>query len=189
MRGHKPVRGRQLEQLRKIERRDFRATKAWQQVETRLGFGLPADYKRLTQRFGPRAFGDIEGGEEVFVLSPFARNKDHNLFEFGDAMLTGYRETWGDDGARFPWSYAREPGGLLLWAITSAGDCLYFLIRGSQPDFYPIVFQQGRSTRCEFWLDLPCTEFLYRVATRQLQSGILPPRQAPGPEGAVYRIG
>jgi hypothetical protein len=165
-----------ITKLRSVDDTALAGQGRWQAIERRLGFALPADYQKLIDAYGGSIWGDVETGEQISILSPFARTPDLNLCKFGVDMLSGYQATFlPADLERLPFTYAMEPGGLVPWLITSAGHIAYLLVRGDPVPGYPIVFQMSRAARFEITCDLTCSEFAYRVASRTLQSGILPP--------------
>lgn len=147
----------------------------WERLEKKLGFKVPNDYKAFIDQHGGKVWGDVESGEEVSILSPFSRTPHFSLLDLGVSLLEGYKLSFVEYLNRIPFDYSLKPGGLLPWLLTSSGDIAFLFLGNESVNGTSIIFQMSRAARYEMYLDLSCGEFSYRIASRTLQSGILPP--------------
>jgi hypothetical protein len=138
-----------IDELIRVLRSDVRGTPvAWEEVESRLGTLLPADYKAFVDRYGTGAIGDF-----LWVLTPGTTNRFLNLFDKGNVMLEGYRQlrtTWPRE---YPFATYPEKNGLLPWGVTDNGDELYWRTIQA-PEHWPTVVISKGAPHEEFQLPL-----------------------------------
>jgi hypothetical protein len=108
-------------------------------VELRLGLPLPMDYKRFIQRYGS---GTIDAF--LWVLNPSSANESIRLPDSSDRQLGILRWLREQGTESIPHPIYPEPGGLLLWAETANGDCLYWRTVGP-PDDWRIAINESRA--------------------------------------------
>jgi hypothetical protein len=140
---------------------------SWDSTETRLGTGLPSDYKAYIEMYGT---GRLDGF--IWVLNPFSRNPNLNLMTKGDAALRTLRELQSKHECEVPYPLYPEAGGLLPWGITDNGDVLYWLTAG-EPKEWPVVLNAARDARTERH-EGGMAAFLVRVLSADVVSGIFP---------------
>lgn len=114
----------------------------WAAVEHWLGLRLPADYKRLADRYGPLDFGAY-----VWIHVPCVQR---DRFDYGEWLRTTHRqariEARGLPEAERPVLHP-EPGGLLAWGCTRGSDLLFWDTSASvDPDKWTVVVRH--SGRC-----------------------------------------
>ncbi|MGW0815130.1 SMI1/KNR4 family protein [Streptomyces viridiviolaceus] len=109
----------------------------WASVEEWLGVGLPSDYKRLADRFGP-----VDFGEFVWIHVP-CRQEGGTRFDYGQWLRETHRETRIDlrdlpEEQRF--AVHPDPGGLLAWGCSRGADTLFWDTSVSpDPDAWTVV--------------------------------------------------
>jgi hypothetical protein len=118
----------------------------WPRVEGRLGMVLPADYKAYIGRYGS---GVVDGF--LWVLNPFSLNENIRFPDSSDRQLAILRRIRDEGSERLPYPIHPEPGGLLLWAESANGDCLYWLTDGP-PDAWRVTVNESRAPN---WYDHP----------------------------------
>ncbi len=116
----------------------------WEALEQRLGFAMPVDYREFVERYGS---GIIDGF--LWVLNPVSANEHVRFPESSDRQLEILRWIREEGSERLPHPIHPEPGGLLLWAETSNGDCLYWRTEGP-PDSWPTSVNESRGPN---WVD------------------------------------
>ncbi|HEX8628453.1 MAG TPA: hypothetical protein VF755_09825 [Catenuloplanes sp.] len=100
----------------------------WPAVEQGIGVvGLPSDYKRLLEGYGPLGVGGI------FIVAP-----DHFAARH-DVHAASLRQFWSEfrPGSR---SIHPDPGGLLYCASTEGRDVLWWDTSDPDPDRWTIVW-------------------------------------------------
>ncbi|MFG2575365.1 hypothetical protein [Streptomyces sp. NPDC048481] len=106
----------------------------WAAVQEWLGTRLPEDYRLLAERYGPVDFGDF-----LWIHVPCADTR----FDYGDWLRATHREARiarralprDERPAVHP-----EPGGLLAWGTSRAGDDLFWDTSASDdPDAWTVV--------------------------------------------------
>jgi hypothetical protein len=102
----------------------------WAAIERELGIsGLPADYKRLTQAYGPMFLNGL------LPVDPADLPTMHR--DFADELRGWWREN-PDDG---PLPIVPDPGGLLLCATTESRETLYWDTSDPGPDRWTIIWE------------------------------------------------
>src|SRR5579883_19087 len=101
---------------------------SWDDVEKRLGTGLPSDYKEFINLYGTGDLCDL-----FWILSPFKEPPENSLLGLLDSLLEPYLRGRTDFPERCPFPAYPEPGGLLPFGGTTNGDTAFWLTRG-QPD-------------------------------------------------------
>ena len=102
-----------------------------------LGLALPADYKGVIGRYGAGAFSDL-----LIVLNPFLPNAYLDLLRGGSQILESARTARDSNPGLLPVPIHPEPGGILPWGVTEAGDTLYWRTEG-KPDAWPVVLRRS----------------------------------------------
>ncbi len=93
----------------------------WNNCESELGLVLPGQFKNLIEGAGELTFG------EIHVLSPFASSSHLSLREKGRQILNADSELGQANSWHYPLPLYPEMGGLLPWAISDAGEILYWI--------------------------------------------------------------
>lgn len=135
----------------------------WSAVETKLGSGLPSDYKEYVTRFGP---GFLEDGYIRIAIPEIPDNWRPVNYEFfdhirlGSARLRASRE-------RVAYPIWPEPGGLLSWGATWNADMFYWDTSAGHPDRWTIVAcTRGRYEWFSFAGSM--SQFLVALLTRRI---------------------
>lgn len=133
----------------------------WAWVESRLGVGLPGDFKLLVETFPD---GYFQG-----VVRPFRPNLSDgqagypldSAHEYRLEDMRGWRE---DEPERFPLPIFPEAGGLLPWGQSQRGDLFFWRTGDGDPGAWPVVFSDHEFS---FWEDFGGTacDFLEQVVT------------------------
>ncbi|MEU8888094.1 SMI1/KNR4 family protein [Streptomyces sp. NPDC048442] len=140
--------------------------KDWSAVESRLGVGLPADYKEFIQVYGGSDWDDY-----LYVLEPDCPNKHYDLIKWAGFQPDALEGLW--EVEKKPAELEVEGSRVLPWATTDNGECLYWLIRpGLEPDRWTVMVNEARGERWEHF-PVSCTQFLAASLDGDLQSEIL----------------
>jgi SMI1-KNR4 cell-wall len=139
----------------------------WQFVERSLGVELPEDYKEFVATYGTGAVDNF-----LWVLNPFAKNKNLNLNDQATTRLDAQRRFHAESGIEPPFAFHPDPDGIFPWGITDNGDVLYWLCKGS-PSSWNIVICDSRSFRWRTF-DLILVHFLTSVLTKRLIVDVFP---------------
>jgi hypothetical protein len=133
---------------------------AWHDVETRLGFDLPADYKELMQTYGAGSF-DLR----IAYYSPFDPEAKLNLLN----VYSNWQETLQSPPFDNPkgGETALPDDGLIPLGYTSrVGDGVYWHRNGT-PDQWPVVlWNMAYGIFVEY--PLSCSAFLVAVLNKSL---------------------
>jgi hypothetical protein len=124
----------------------------WTRVTSVLG-PIPSDYRQLIERYGSGAFA-----RRVTIFNPFDPNPYVELVASAMRALEADRATRHEFPDDFQFPLYPEPGGILPWAVTDAGDTLYWMEAGP-PDAWPIVVIMARELAGETF-DVCTTAFL-----------------------------
>jgi hypothetical protein len=132
----------------------------WHDVENRLGFPLPADYRALMETYGEGAFDDF-----LWLLHPASPNPNLNLVN----ELRVLREALAldPDGAGPP------PEDLVPWAGTDNGDSVYWKFDSQRRLGSSVIVNESRG---DAWpeYDLSATEWLLAVLTGRIRVPVFP---------------
>lgn len=116
----------------------------WQQVESSLGLGLPADFKQLIEHYGLGQFVDF-----ITPLTPFGRYdllmrgiRDLQESERAFRAFGTDEDPYTSDPDASPYAIYPEPGGLLQWAGTDNGDLLCWLTEGDPDQWTTVAWNQ-----------------------------------------------
>jgi hypothetical protein len=129
----------------------------WPAVESSIGLGLPAEYKRLVETFPDGVFQGL-----VRVNRPGDHHEPVTQFlGFYAYQLEDMRQFQAGGGA-IPYPIFPEPGGLLPWATGPRAEPFFWLTQGEDPDAWPVVaasfdltgWQAFPGTTCEVLLDV-----------------------------------
>src|SRR6266850_5784244 len=85
----------------------------WGEVVSRLGFSLPVDYMQFVESFGSGSLDDF-----IWVLNPFATNRNLNLLYHLTRVLGGLRGLKEMHPDLVPYPPLFEPGGPFPWGVT-----------------------------------------------------------------------
>lgn len=111
----------------------------WDAIAEELGVpGLPTDYRRLHEEYGP-----VVAINGVFVAGPDGLVSAHDMF--GD-YLWDWSEHWDRPAGTDPdhaYAVHPEPGGLLYCGDTEGRDTLCWDTRDPDPDRWPVVGDGG----------------------------------------------
>lgn len=136
----------------------------WQSVEKVLGMELPDDYKAFISRYGA---GAIDGF--LWVLSPFAANRNLNLFDEGKAKLDALKRLRYES---VPYPLYPDANGIIPWGVTDNGDVLYWICNGT-PSHWTIVVNESRGPLWREY-ELSMSEFLEKLVSRDLVVDVFP---------------
>ncbi|WP_026423758.1 SMI1/KNR4 family protein [Actinokineospora inagensis] len=151
----------------------------WDVVESRLGVGLPADYKELHRVFPP---GDFFGpyGDSIMFQPPYVVDgvpDQVRQFETEMGELEDWRQSHPED---VPVPLFPEPGGVLPWARTSR-PVLLWVRDHADPDRWTVAASNGGAWRIQpedpVLQYFPCgaAEFLLGFVTGDIWSRVLNP--------------
>lgn len=138
----------------------------WPEIEQQLGTRLPSDYKNFIDRFGSGTIGRF-----VWIFSPYTNNEHVNL----ERQLVSQRDVLAnlaEGGEDIPFDYFPGEGGLFPFGATDNGDVLYWRTKGA-PDDWTVIVNEARGPKWESF-ELPMTEFLTQILTRQISCSIFP---------------
>ncbi|MET8572926.1 SMI1/KNR4 family protein [Streptomyces sp. NPDC004783] len=130
----------------------------WAALEAVLGTALPSDFRSLAEAYPVLVIDDFlsvsvprPGGEALWASGRGEDEILQDLYEMGDT----------EDYVPFP-----QPGGLINWAESTAGDSFYWRTSPADPDAWPVV---ARTDNGE-WIEFPvgAVEFLAGMYGRTL---------------------
>jgi hypothetical protein len=125
----------------------------WDPIEAELGRAMPPDYKDFVRLYGTGHFMEFLG-----VSIPRSSNPNVRLESFVPRTCEAFR---GVDGLPYPlWPNA---DGLLPFGVTDDGDQLFWLPRGTPPNWGVVVWYRGLFEVETFDCDM--TDFLAGLAT------------------------
>jgi hypothetical protein len=134
----------------------------WSAVETKLGSGLPSDYKEYVARFGP---GFLEEGYILVAMPGIPDDWGRNYEFFDHVRLGSVRLRASRERVAYPiWP---EPGGLLSWGATDYADMFYWDTSPGHPDRWTVV----ATTRGRYeWFSFAgsMSQFLVALLTRRI---------------------
>ncbi|MBR7831869.1 hypothetical protein KDL01_01270 [Actinospica durhamensis] len=148
----------------------------WDEIESALGFRPPADYRWFCDTYGGGSLFQgasvMESSEfEIFAPTSAPRGRcPAGLAGLREYHMAGFHESFTYDGADLamwngaPYPVYPEPGGVLGWGMSEWGDSFFWLMRGEDPDAWPVVAWM-RDPAEAFTLDCGFVEFLRRVVT------------------------
>ena len=132
----------------------------WDEFARRNGFGAPADYRLLLERYGVAGFGSeaLTGGWLV-LLDPFEPNASLvDLSDWQRRNMRGLQRRFPD---QFPgWGVWPEPEGFLPWANSADGDLIGWHTVGNPESWGTRFF--GRGDEFETF-SFGAAEFVYRL--------------------------
>jgi hypothetical protein len=135
----------------------------WSTVERSLGAGLPGDYKKLVDAYGPGSFNGF-----LWLVQPMP-GSHLDLVARRDTALSTLR-TLQEMGEELP----HPPDRLLPWAVSIDGDTCYWLREPEDsPDEWRVVANESRGPE---WEDFPgpATDFLLAVLSGTLRTPVFP---------------
>ncbi|MFF0659604.1 MULTISPECIES: SMI1/KNR4 family protein [Micromonospora] len=144
----------------------------WQQLEERLEFALPLDYKWLVERYGPGSFGDF-----FRVFQPACQRQGIDL-EYQHERTSWALEYLVERGHSLP----RMPSELLAFGRSDNGDVAYWITSSSDdPNNWKVAVGEARGPLWEEF-DGGVVEWLTAVLSRSYRVAIFPkdfPRRHP----------
>jgi hypothetical protein len=121
---------------------------AWQKIEDELGISFPDDYKQFIDIFGTAYIGNF-----MYVLNPFAENRNFNFSEQHIMILEAFREIGSFfGGEKFPYPLYPDKGGLLPWGFSINGDHLSmssFLVKLLKKEIQSEILGDNLRITCE----------------------------------------
>ncbi|WP_351233332.1 SMI1/KNR4 family protein [Streptomyces sp. NPDC002133] len=133
-------------------------TVKWSAVEETLGIVLPADYKRLVQRYGGGLFAGV-----IWLLEPGCPDAMYDLVAQTAEREEILAELW-EAGEERPSELHEGNARLVPWGyVEGAGHFLYWLVRpGVEPEEWTVILNEGRGP---LWESYPasCSQFLLDV--------------------------
>ncbi len=139
----------------------------WRRFQDYLGILLPTDYRKFVTTYGSGTIDNF-----LWVLNPFTRNDNLNLFLQTKVICEAYVTSKKKFPEDFPHEVYPKQGGLLPWAVTDNGDELYWITQG-EPESWPIVIYETRSPFHVIY-NISITDFIYKLVSRELTCPIFP---------------
>ncbi|MFE6961356.1 hypothetical protein [Streptomyces sp. NPDC057696] len=130
----------------------------WAALEAALGTALPSDFRALAEAYPVLVIDDflmvsvpLPGSETSWAAGAREDEILQDLYEMDDTE--GY--------VPFP-----QPGGLIGWADSNAGDSFYWRTSSPDPDAWPVVVRTDNAD----WIEFPvgAVEFLTGVYGRTI---------------------
>ncbi|THV30163.1 hypothetical protein [Glycomyces paridis] len=119
----------------------------WEAVRAATGFGVPADYRALVERFGPGAFDYY-----LHVLAPGAELDAHDSAKralWWDEYLAEY---WEQSPKDLPERLRGKAFTILNWGVTEDGAHLFWIAEeGVAPERWPVAIHTTEGQRWEFY--------------------------------------
>jgi hypothetical protein len=137
-------------------------------TERELGLRLPADFRAFVQLFGSGSIGEF-----LHIRNPSSANPYIRLVDAHRAQTAVLHEL-RDSGEDLPYAIHPEPGGLILWAESSNGDCCYWVADPpADPDAWPIAVNEARAP---YWFGHPgpMTAFTADLVAERIEIPIFP---------------
>ncbi|HEV8562248.1 MAG TPA: hypothetical protein VGR06_38500 [Actinophytocola sp.] len=135
----------------------------WSTVERSLGAGLPEDYKRLVDAYGPGSFDGF-----LWLVQPMP-GSHLDLLARQDTAQSNLR-TLAEMGEELPY----PPDRLMAWAVSSDGDTCYWLRDPeADPDNWTVVANESRGPSWDQFTGT-ATEFLLAILSGTFTSEALP---------------
>ena len=132
----------------------------WPAVETEFGLTLPADFKRLMDRFPSGWFCSF-----FEVYSPEGEDVSGSMFHSElTQRLERIRDWVALDPSPVPYPVHPEPGGIIPWGGSASGNSFFWLPGGRRPDEWTVVFCDDEFSQ---WGEYPgpASAFLLDVLT------------------------
>lgn len=142
-------------------------TEGWCEVESRLGTGLPVDYKEFVSEFGTGCIGEF-----IWILNPFSQNPHLNLLTQFEGIAKTERDLKAIYGPVLPLPLFPAPNGLLPVGLTDNGDHISWLT-GGKPDTWAVVVSDSRGPEWERF-DQTLTSFIAIILGGERVCGIFP---------------
>ncbi len=132
----------------------------WTEVENRLGFPLPDDYRALMETYGEGSFDDF-----LWLLHPTSPNPNLNLI----SELRAQREALALDVE----GVGPPPEDLVPWAGTDNGDAVYWKFDSQRRLGGTVIVNAARG---DAWpeYDLSATEWLLAVLSGRIRVPVFP---------------
>lgn len=138
----------------------------WVAIESKLGTGLPDDYKEFIQAYGTGRIGNF-----LYVFTPFSNNENLNLLDQLrlQSDVLGELKSYGEN---IPYKIFPETEGILPFAITDNGDVLFWRTVG-EPNEWTVLVNEARSPDWENY-DMSMSKFFSEIISHRLDCKIFP---------------
>lgn len=143
------------------------AHQSWVPVESKLGLRLPSDYKQFIAVYGS---GSIAGFISLF--NPFTNNRYIRLLDQIEDRTEAAKAMKPLFSVQFPFDLYPQTRGLLPFAATGNGDCLYWLTEGD-PDSWSVIVVDSREPEWERF-NMNTTTFLAEIISKKRLCSIFP---------------
>ncbi|MEV6238970.1 SMI1/KNR4 family protein [Lentzea sp. NPDC051838] len=151
----------------------------WSEVEGRLGFRFPGDYKAVADHFGP---GDFLG---IRLVVPGAAGQDFRFERLAEDVLARVRAKRPIPAPFFP-----ESGGVIPWGYTVSGHTFFWVPLHENPDEWPVIMLFPGFGAQAKWGLTASSLLLAHVSGRGKEVGMLPdPAQIADPGRPLFVAG
>lgn len=140
----------------------------WSEMEQKLGFVFPQDYKNFIDAYGEGAINEF-----LWILSPFSENVYLNSIERFKVMEESFNSLKKD----FPRDYSVNlydlydgKNGLFPWGITDNGDELFWNCEDEKMEI--IVFASRYSESMNYPMTME--QFLSKILEKEIICSIFP---------------
>lgn len=140
-------------------------TNAWVEIENKIGFLFPEDYKMFVDFYGEGAINEF-----LWILSPFSQNENLNLIEKLKIIQESYNSMKNEFPKDYLYNFYDGQKGLFPWGITDNGDELFWNIK---EDGVEIIVYASRYSECVKY-SMMMEEFLCKLLQKDIVCPIFP---------------
>lgn len=137
----------------------------WNEIEEKLGFDFPQDYKKFIDTYGEGAINGF-----LWILSPFSKNVYLNSIEKFKVMGEAFNSLKADFPKYFSVHMFNGKNGLFPWGITDNGDELFWDYENENMEI--IVFASRYSESIKYPMTME--EFLGKLLEKEIACSIFP---------------